>query len=139
MKAFAIAALVACGFVAAVPIRETVTISNFIYRAPANGLTVNGHHIDRYMRFELSVDDITCQALNVDIPATGYTCNDPAYSFDTLDPGVLDATFLIRLYHHTGGAHGPKLSGDLRIIATGPLFTIKDQVGTTTGTLTPSQ
>ncbi|KAK6823545.1 hypothetical protein PG995_005310 [Apiospora arundinis] len=138
MKFSAVVALIARGFVAADLTRETVTISNFIYRAPANGLTVDGQYIDRYMRFQLSINDITCQALNVEIPATGYTCDDPAYSFDTLIPGVFDATFLIRLYHHTGGAHGSKLSADLRIIATGPLFTIKDQVGTTTGTLTPS-
>lgn len=106
MKFSAVVALIARGFVAADLTRETVTISNFIYRAPANGLTVDGQHIDRYMRFQLSINDITCQALNVEIPATGYTCDDSAYSFDTLIPGVLDATFLIRLYHHTGGAHG---------------------------------
>ncbi|KAK8004723.1 hypothetical protein PG990_010760 [Apiospora arundinis] len=92
------------------------------------------------MRFKLSVDDIICQALDVDIPATGYVCDDPAYTFDTLNPGVLDATFLIRLYHSIGDADdASKLSGDFRIIATGPLSIIKDQVGTTTGTLTPSQ
>ncbi|KAK8135157.1 hypothetical protein PG984_007169 [Apiospora sp. TS-2023a] len=138
MKFSAIAALVACGFVAAAPapVSETITISNFIYRAPAGGFTVDGQHVDRYMRFQLSADDIICQALDVDIPAAGYTCDDPAYSFDTLNPGVLDATFLIRLYHQTESS---TLSGDLRIIATGPLFTIKDQVGTSTGTLTPSQ
>lgn len=99
MKFSALAAAVASGLVAAAPISETVTISNFIYRAPANGLTVDGKHADRLMRFQLSVDDITCQAVDVDIPATGYTCSDPAYSFDTLNPGVLDATFLVRLYH----------------------------------------
>ena len=90
--------------VAAAPTSETVTISKFIYRAPAGGFTVDGQHVDRYMQFKLSVDDVTCQALDVDIPATGYVCDDPAYTFDTLNPGVQDATFLIRLYHSLGDA-----------------------------------
>ncbi|KAK8017774.1 hypothetical protein PG993_014100 [Apiospora rasikravindrae] len=139
MKLFAALVLFSPTLVTAAPTSNTVTISNFIYRAPAGGLSVDGQHVDRYMRFQLSIDDTTCQALDVDIPATGYVCDDPAYTFDTLDPGVLDATFLIRLYRSIGDDDGSKLSGDFRIIATGPLFTIKDQVGTTTGTLTPSQ
>ncbi|KAK8067284.1 hypothetical protein PG997_014031 [Apiospora hydei] len=138
MKLFAALFLFSSTLVAAAPTSDTVTISDFMYAAPANGLTVDGQHVDRYMRFKLSVDDITCQALDVDIPATGYTCDDPAYTFDTLDPGVLDATFLIRLYRSVGDDDGSKLSGDFRIIATGPLFTGKVQVGTTTGTLEPS-
>lgn len=101
MKFSAVSALIAGGFVAAAPVSETITVSDFIYRAPAGGFTVDGQHVDRYMRFQLSADDIICQALDADIPAAGYTCDDPAYSFDTLNPGVLDATFLIRLYHRT--------------------------------------
>lgn len=99
MKFFAATASLLPLVVAALPTSEPVTISSFIYRAPAGGMTVGGKRVARYMAFMAS--QVTCQALDVDIPGTGYVCDDPAYTFETLDPGVMDATFLIRLSHST--------------------------------------
>ncbi|KAH9908980.1 hypothetical protein F4778DRAFT_206534 [Xylariomycetidae sp. FL2044] len=98
---------------------EAVTITDFAYR---------GNNEVPEIRFSLSATDVSCYVADYTVPGEGYTCTEPAYTFDVL----AEHGAMLRLYHSVNGS---TLAGDFTIRMNGPLPTILDQVGTSSSTL----
>ncbi|KAF3007234.1 hypothetical protein E8E14_008768 [Neopestalotiopsis sp. 37M] len=115
---------------------ETITISDFGYRGNnAEGpriffsLSTAGGHKDSNDGNNHVV--VRCDMVGYDVPGTGYPCDDADFTFDVLTPTGSE----LRLHHDVDGT---MLSGDFVIRMDGPLPTILDQVGNSTGVLTPA-
>ncbi|KAF7523138.1 hypothetical protein G7054_g11866 [Neopestalotiopsis clavispora] len=110
---------------------ETITISDFGYRGNNAGKSQLFFSLSTTASGDDSNAVVRCTVAGYDVPGTGYPCDDADFTFDVLTPTGSE----LRLHHDIDDT---MLLGDFVIRMNGPLPTILDQVGNSTGVLTPA-